>query len=315
MSPTDPSVSPPAPPSAVSTSPPTPASTSVRRQRSAGHVIAIVTGVFVLVPALALLFGGSALLIGGAVAADDDGYFRYTLERVESDGVAVAATDLWLDDADGDAPWVFDWLDVDLRLRVEGAGGTDEVFVGVARTVDVEAYFDGAAWSEVVEIDGRTAVTEDVVGRGSVVPPAELDIWTASATGSDLEELTWRARGGDWSVVIMNADGSAEVTADVELGARSGAITPIGVTMLVVGGVGLVLAVVAIVVGARGRPSDDPPARHDAPTTRPAPPSLRVPAPDRPVDAAAGRPLPPPPPQPAVPTDSEPRSESAMAAR
>ncbi len=230
-----------------------------RRERTAGHIVAIVVGVLTLLPALGILGGGVALAAGNAVVADDDGYFRYSLERVETDGVAVAATDLWLDEADGDTPWVFDWLDVDLRIRAEGAGTSDDVFIGIARTADLEPYLDGAAWSEVIEIDRRTAVTTDIAGRSSIEPPLDADFWTASTSGSGEQELVWRARGGQWSIVIMNADGTADVAADIELGARSGAVVPIAVTMIIVGAVGTLGSIALIVFGARGRRAQDPP--------------------------------------------------------
>ena len=71
----------------------------------------------------------------------------------------------------------------------------------------------------------------------AVAPPAEQDFWTASATGSGEQELDWEARGGRWSVVVMNADGTAEVDADVEVGARSGAVTPVAILLIVGGGI------------------------------------------------------------------------------
>ncbi len=60
-----------------------------------------------------------------AVATDDDGYFRFTLDRVESSGVAIATTEVWLDDVEGDAsPWLLDWLDLYLG-PVETGGRSD----------------------------------------------------------------------------------------------------------------------------------------------------------------------------------------------
>ena len=85
-------------------------------------------------------------------------------------------------------------------------------------------------------------------------------------------------RPGRWSVVVMNTDGSPAVAADVQVGARSGALTPIAVTLLVVGGVTLIGAVVLIVVGARGRRVEDLPETDDAPTTGSGP--LDPPSPD-----------------------------------
>ena len=74
------------------------APTNERRQRTAWHIVAIVIGCLVLIPGFGLLSGGGAIALGQAVATDDDGYFSFTLDRVESNGVAVATTDLWLDD-------------------------------------------------------------------------------------------------------------------------------------------------------------------------------------------------------------------------
>ncbi len=253
----------------------------MQRKRSAGHIVAIVIGCLMLLPGLGLVAGGGAIAIAQAVATDDDGYFSFTLDRVESDGVAVATTDLWLDDVEGDAsPWVLDWIDLDLRLRVEGAASTDDVFVGIARTADVESYLAGAAHSKVIELDEHTPRYRSISGTSSIAPPVDQDFWTASASGAGEQELEWDARGGRWSVVVMNADGSPLVAADTQVGARSGVVTPIAVTLLVFGGIGTGIAVALIIIGARGR---------------------RGPA----ITRAIKTPLPPPPPDSAVQLDED----------
>ena len=207
-----------------------------------------------LLPGLGILTGGTALAIAQAAATDDDGYFRFTLDRVESDGVAVATTHLWLDDVDDEAgPWVFDWLDLDLRLRVEGAAATDDVFVGIARSADVHRYLSRMDYSEVTGLDHRTPEYRQVLGLTAIDSPLDQDFWTVSASGTGEQEVTWDARGGRWSVVVMNADGSPDVSADIEVGARSDAVTPIAVTLIVLGGIWTGLAIVLIVIGARGR--------------------------------------------------------------
>ena len=250
--------------STIDSTPSTPSTPSGRRrERTAFHIVAIVVGCLMLFPGVGLFTGGGALAIGQAVATDDDGYFRYTLDRVESDGVAVATTDLWFDDVEGDAPWVLDWLDVDLRLRVDGAGDTDDVFVGIARTPDVERYLQDAAWSDVIELDDRTPRYREIDGGTAIEPPVGEDFWAEIAVGAGEQELTWDARGGRWSVVVMNADGSPVVEADVEVGARSGAVTPVAVALLIVGGLVVAGAVALIVVGARGRRTPDAPASGD----------------------------------------------------
>jgi hypothetical protein len=223
------------------------------RHRTGWHIAAIIAGCFMVLPSLGMLAGGTTLAIANSVATDD-GYFDVTLDRLESDGVAVAAVDLWEEAAeDEDWPWVLDFIDLDIRLRVDGIRATDDVFVGIARSDDVEGYLDDAAFSELIDFDHRDPDYVEHGGAGTVPAPAEQDFWTASATGDGEQELTWEARNGRWSVVVMNADGTPGVEADVEVGVRSDVVTPIAVTLIVLGGIGTLAAIALIVVGARGR--------------------------------------------------------------
>ena len=50
--------------------------------------------------------------------------------------------------------------------------------------------------------------------------PAAQSFWAASATGSGSQALTWKTKSGEWSIVVMNADGSPGVSADVSAGAK-----------------------------------------------------------------------------------------------
>ena len=224
------------------------------RRRSAGHVVAIVLGALAVLPGFGMVAGGTAAAIAQAVATDD-GYYTFTPDRVTTDGVAVITDDAWLDIDDG-GPWVLDFLDLEVRLRADLAGGaepSDEVFVGIARTDDVEAYLRDTGYSVVDDIDGREVRYRRRTGDDSVAPPTELDIWAAAAAGPGEQELVWDARGGRWSVVVMRADGEPTLAADVEVGIRSDAVTPIAVTLIVLGGLTVLAGVGLVVFGARGR--------------------------------------------------------------
>lgn len=225
-----------------------------RRERHAGHVIAIVVGCFMLLPGFGFLIGGGAAASAQAFATDD-GYFHFTPDRIHSDGVAIAATDMFFDEgADDDAPeWLLDTLDVDLRLRVSGAASTDDVFVGIARTQDVERYLASASYSEIVDVDGHVPRYDDFAGAMTIDKPGVQDFWVVSAVGDGEQIVEWDARGGRWSAVVMNADGSPAVGADIEVGLHSGAVMPIAVVLMVVGFLVLTGAVVLIVIGVRGR--------------------------------------------------------------
>ena len=71
--------------------------------------------------------------------------------------------------------------------------------------------------------------------------PGDSDIWTASASGTGDQQLTWDATSGDWVVVLMNADGSRDVAADVAVGATVPALGWLVAGLLAVGGVLLLI--------------------------------------------------------------------------
>jgi hypothetical protein len=245
------------PPSAPAIPPPPVASGPVGptppRKRSTGHIIAIVAGCLMVLPSLGMLAGGITLTVAHGVA--DDGFFDVTLDRVESDGVAVASVDLWDEAAEEeDWPWVLDWLDLDIRVEADAVVSTESVFVGIARTSDVEAYLANSRWDEVTDfVDHEPVYATRGQGGRAVEPPTEQTFSTAQATGDGVEQLGWEARNGDWSVVVMNADGSPGVAADVTVGVHSGAVQPIGIVLIVFGGIGTIVSVLLIVLGARGR--------------------------------------------------------------
>ena len=78
--------------------------------------------------------------------------------------------------------------------------------------------------------------------------PAAQDIWVAQTQGTDPQRLTWPVDDGDWSVVVMNADGSANVEADVAAGTDLPIVGTIATILLVVGGAG-VLTGTALIAG------------------------------------------------------------------
>jgi len=63
----------------------------------------------------------------------------------------------------------------------------------------------------------------------------------ASVSGSGEQALDWTVQSGEWALVIMNAEGSPGVSADVRCGVKTlAALFPIGLASLVVGVVALI---------------------------------------------------------------------------
>lgn len=126
-----------------------------------------------------------------------------------------------------------------VRLKVEPRDGK-RLFVGVARTRDVQRYLGGVAHSTVtdVDLDPFEARYADHGGARRATPPARRHIWAASATGAGSQTLTWDVADGNWSVVVMNADGSAGVNAGISAGAKVAWMAAVGWSSL---GAGLLL--------------------------------------------------------------------------
>ena len=132
-------------------------------------------------------------------------------------------------------------------VRVEGvAAGSETLFMGIAPADAVAGYLAGVAHDEITAWDStQDDITEVVYTRneGTTEPtaPGTTGFWVASASGSGEQALDWTIESGEWALVIMNADGSPGVSADVRFGvATLSVLFPIGLASLVVGLVALI---------------------------------------------------------------------------
>jgi hypothetical protein len=132
-------------------------------------------------------------------------------------------------------------------VRVEGvAAGSDPLFMGIAPADAVAGYLDGVVHDEITAWETSQDDITDVVytrkeGATDPVAPGTEAFWVASASGSGEQALDWTIESGDWALVIMNADGSPGVSADVRFGvATPSVLFPIGLASLAVGLVALI---------------------------------------------------------------------------
>jgi hypothetical protein len=158
----------------------------------------------------------SGLLLWTNSHKDHDGYISTKTERFSTATGAIATDNLDITDVPG---WILDRGHV--RLAVSPQTGKP-VFVGIAPTKDVRAYLRGTAHATVTDVDYPSfhATYRTTRGGSIATPPSDKPIWAASAQGPGRQTLTWRVKDGNWSVVVMNADGSPGVAAGVKAGTR-----------------------------------------------------------------------------------------------
>jgi hypothetical protein len=257
----EPSSAPPAP--SAQAAPPAPPAQAVppkapspRPSRmSAGRVVALVVGVVVTLASVA------GLAVGGGLAWLDEGR-RDSAGFVTSDEVSLSTTTYALVSdhmtiETGSTSLPRDWFG-DARVRVEASGGVP-LFVGIASASDVEKYLAGVSYTTVQAVGPNRTTYDDHAGKAPSTAPTALKIWRDQASGPGEQTITWPVETGEWTLVVMAADGTRGVAVRADVGATAPALQWAWIVVLASAGVtlvlGLVLMVLAVVRPSRPGPS------------------------------------------------------------
>ena len=236
----------------MSTAPPPPP--TEHHHPPVGRIVLTVVGALLIL--MSLGFGVAGALVTGAYATqrDANGFFTTRTERLSSPTYAITSQNIDLGTRHGRDEG-YDLGDLaTVRFRASGQEGTP-IFVGIGPQRDVEQYLGGVAHDEIDHISLHPfRVTYDFQpGRAPSGPPSREHFWVASASGAGVQRVEWDLKSGDWSVVVMNADGSRAVDANVSVGVKSDLVLPIGLGLLgafllfaIVGTVLLVLGVIGL---------------------------------------------------------------------
>ncbi|MGZ4625438.1 MAG: hypothetical protein ACXV3S_03940 [Kineosporiaceae bacterium] len=131
-----------------------------------------------------------------------------------------------------------------VRAQVRAPDPSQNVFVGVGRAGDVEAYLAGVARREVTGVGGDRARLAAAGSDTSLPDPAGVDVWALSSTGRGSATLTWPQEPGRWRLVaaVDGATPPAEVVLSWQRGGGSSStpvVVAMGVLVLVLGLVGV----------------------------------------------------------------------------
>ncbi|MDQ1532172.1 MAG: hypothetical protein QOE37_2325, partial [Microbacteriaceae bacterium] len=264
-----------------------------------GGVVALVLGALLLLTSTGLLAAGGGLLWADQTQRQH-GWLTSPATSVSTGRYALVSSDVSLSAAGAGS--LVDNLMGQVRLQVTSTDPSVELFAGVAPSSAVSTYLAGVGQRHMGTIGPRSGASgwgmgssggmdpgmmTDVAGGSPAVPPAGVNIWVAQTSGSGTHTLEWTPATGNWTVVVMRADGSADVGASLAVAATVPGLTWIaagllagGVLLLAIGG--LLIALALRRAQAHGTPpasswpSSPPPI---GPSTPPAP----APADDGPV--------------------------------
>jgi Domain of unknown function (DUF4389) len=215
-----------------------------------GRVVALGLGALVLLTSTGLLATGGGLLWADQTQRED-GWLTSDDESVSTARYALVTDDVSLDAAG--AEWIVDNLIGQVRLQMTSADPDVELFAGIAPSSAVSDYLAGVGQRQLGTVSpgngsgdrgmGSAGGTTDVAGGPPALPPTEQDFWVAQATGDGTQTLQWTPTAGDWTVVVMRADGSAGVDTSLAVAATVPGLTRAawgllsgGALMLAVGG-------------------------------------------------------------------------------
>jgi len=196
------------------------------------------------VVAVAVFAAGAWGLGTDRFGRDADGYLSISTTQLHTDTYALVS------ELRGDGPsWVYGSTILgDTRARVTSQSG-QPVFAGIARSADVSRYLDGVGYATIEHL--ATGAVTAHPGGAPAQAPGQLSIWAASTQGGGQQTLAWNTRSGDWSIVIMNPDASANVAVRGDAGAKLPLLLWAALVCIVAGGLGGITAAWLIRRGIR----------------------------------------------------------------
>ena len=203
-----------------------------------------------------LIFALGGTLLGLHLGTrDDDGFYEIEETQLSTPARALVSDSVEVDLSEAS---FLDSGDLgDLRLAAESTGGAS-VFVGIGPTTDVRRYLLGVAQQQADFADGDRG--DETPGARAPAPPGSQAFWAASAEGTGRQAAVWPISDGEWSGVIMNADGSQGVDVTAQLGFKTDLGLWVGIGALVFGLILLVIGVLLLVSRARARARSRPAA-------------------------------------------------------
>jgi hypothetical protein len=187
---------------------------TVERRR----LVQLVLGSLALLAALALIGSAIAAIVGLEANRDATGYFITHTHHYQTSTYALSTQSLNVGGATGALEAGL------LRLRITATSNdpAKPLFVGIARTKDVGRYLARVQHDELRDINfDPFKIDYRRLGTGApTAPPSSQNFWQTRASGTGTQTISWPVKSGQWSAVVMNADGGRNVSVNAQLAAR-----------------------------------------------------------------------------------------------
>jgi hypothetical protein len=207
---------------------------AARRSWTGGTIVTLVIGIFLIAAGLGTVPAGAVAMGFDQAGRDAQGFISTQSARLSTTTYAIRSEGGLLRI---DAPDRFiAKLLGDVRIESSSSTATP-VFVGVATSQDATAYLAPIEHVIAADSTGKPSTTSYQPHAGSAPSalPADQKIWAASTSGTGTQSAIWRVGAGDWTIVVMNADGTRQVEAEVSVAASLPWLNTLAIWLLVIG--------------------------------------------------------------------------------
>jgi hypothetical protein len=209
------------------------------------HIGVLLLSVLLLITSFGLIMGGTSLKSIQDIMTDDEGFIMSNTRQLQVSSYAIVVEDM---DFDID-PIALRWFETRggfLRFKIVTTSNNPEkeVFVGIARYEDAYGYINSIEYHEIANFDlgwknfgSGTSQIKYVLhpGETPASPPTIHSYWIIHGTQTGSQSLRWEPEAGRYYLVMMNADGSSGIDADVKIGVEIPFFAGIGNILLAAG--------------------------------------------------------------------------------
>jgi hypothetical protein len=192
------------------------------------HIGVLLLSVILLITSFGLLMGGTTLRSIQSLVVDEDGFITSDPATIDLQGYAIVLEDI---EFNGN-PMVWSWLQnrgglLKLKIITESTDPGKEIFIGVARESDLSSYLQDVEYQSIVDMDFDEENYDLVFsaddfklhpGGPPSAPPTYHSYWVVHTSSANEQELIWEPLTGTYNIVIMNADGSEGIDAEIQVG-------------------------------------------------------------------------------------------------
>jgi hypothetical protein len=229
-----------------SASPPTAAPT---QGAGRGRIVRLVFGSLGLLVGLALIGSAIAGIVGLETNRDATGYFVTHTHHYQTSSYALSTESLNV----GGVTGALEAGLVRLRIAATSSDAAKPLFIGIARTKDITRYLALVQHDELRNISfDPFKIDYRRLGTGAPqAPPSRLSFWQTRASGTGTQTISWPVKKGQWSAVVMNTDGSRNVSVDAQLAAHLTGAWWLVAALIVLGVLSLAGGIALVRSGAR----------------------------------------------------------------